>query len=140
MLQITKVGEDFKVNELFFNTEVGSKMHPPVLFENHLYFNSTGRPNQMTCITLDGEVVWEKKSAPAFELGALIMVNGLIINQNGKNGDIHLIEPSPNGYKELGKASFFDSKKSQAWSPLAFSNGKLVVRDMEKMVCVDLQN
>ncbi len=140
MLEITKVGEDFKVNELFFNTEVGSKMHPPVLFENHLYFNSTGRPNQMTCITLDGEVVWEKKSAPAFELGALIMVNGLIINQNGKNGDIHLIEPSPDGYKEVGKASFFNSKKSQAWSPLAFSNGKLVVRDMEKMVCVDLQN
>ena len=67
-------------------------------------------------------------------------ISGTIINQNGKNGDIHLIEPSPEGYKEVGKASFFDSKKSQAWAPLAFSRGKLIVRDLEKMVCVDLQN
>ncbi len=84
-------------------------------------------------------MIWEKASAPGFELGALILVNGLIINQNGKNGDIYLIEPSPDGYKELGKASFFNSKKSQAWAPLAFSQGFLIVRDMEKMVCIDLQ-
>ena len=94
----------------------------------------------MKCMTLDGEVVWEKGSAPGFDLGALILVDGLILNQNGKNGDIHLIEPSPEGYKELGKASFFDSKISQAWAPLAFSNGKLIIRDLEKMVCIDLQN
>ena len=140
MLEITKEDEQFKVNELFYNIEVGSKMHPPVLFEDHLYFNSTGRPNQMTCLTLNGKVAWESGEAPGFELGALIMVNNLIINQNGKNGDIHLIEPSPEGYKEISKASFFDSKKTQAWSPLAFSRGKLIVRDMEKMVCVNLQN
>ncbi len=90
-------------------------------------------------ITKEGEVMWEKASAPGFEMGALILVNGLIINQNGKNGDIYLIEPSPDGYIELGKASFFNSKKSQAWSPLAFSQGLLIVRDMEKMVCIDLQ-
>ncbi|MCK4992104.1 MAG: hypothetical protein KAS29_16515, partial [Bacteroidales bacterium] len=87
-----------------------------------------------------GEVVWEEDSAPGFELGALILVNGLIISQNGKNGDIHLIEPSPEGYKEVGKASYFNSNKSQAWAPLAFSQGKLILRDLEKMVCVDLQN
>jgi hypothetical protein len=87
---------------------------------------------------MEGEVVWEKASAPGFEMGAMILVNGLIINQNGKNGDIHLIEPSPEGYKELGKASFFDSKNSQAWAPLAFSQGKLIIRDLEKMVCLDL--
>ena len=94
----------------------------------------------MMCLTLDGELVWEKDSAPDFELGGLILVGGLILNQNGKNGDIHLIEPSPDGYKEVGQASFFDSIKSQAWAPLAFSQGKLIIRDLEKMVCIDLQN
>ena len=95
---------------------------------------------QMTCLTINGEEVWEKGSAPNFELGGLIMIDGLIINQNGKNGDIYLIEPTPKGYREISKASFFDSKKSQAWAPLAFSKGKLIVRDMEKMVCVALKN
>lgn len=139
MLEITKEGSDFKVKELFLTEEAGSKIHPAVLFEDHLYLNHTGNPNQMMCLTLDGKVVWEKSSTPGFELGALILVNGLIINQNGKNGDIHLIEPSPEGYREVGKASFFTAKKSQAWAPLAYSNGKLVIRDLEKMVCIDLQ-
>ena len=139
MLEITREGGDFKVKELFLTEEAGSKMHPAVQFENHLYLNHTGNPNQMMCLSLDGNVLWEKGAAPGFELGGMILVDGLIINQNGKNGDIHLIQPSPNGYMELGKASFFSSRKSQAWAPLAFSQGKLIVRDLEKMVCVDLQ-
>ncbi len=138
MLDITKTGEDFKVKELFLTEEAGCKMHPAVQYENYLYLNHNGNPNQMMCLNMEGEVVWEKGSAPGFEMGAMILINGLIINQNGKNGDIHLIEPSPEGYKELGKASFFSSSKSQAWAPLAFSQGKLIIRDMEKMVCVDL--
>lgn len=140
MLEITREGENFEVKELFLTEEAGCKMHPAVVFENHLYLNHNGNPNQMMCLNMEGEVVWEKGSAPGFEMGGMILVDGLIINQNGKNGDIHLIEPSPEGYKELGKASYFSSTKSQAWSPLAFSQGKLIVRDLEKMVCVDLQS
>ena len=140
MLEITKNGAEFTVKELFLTEEAGSKIHPAVLYENHLYLNHTANLFQMTCMTLDGELMWEKDLAPGFELGALILVNGLILSQNGKNGDIHLIEPSPEGYNELGKASFFSSKKSQAWAPLAYSQGKLIIRDQEKMVCIDLQN
>jgi len=138
MIEITNRGNAFSVKELFLTEEAGSKMHPAVLFEEHLYLNHTGNPNQMMCLTLDGELIWENDSVPGFELGAMILVNGLILNQNGKNGDIHLIKPSTEGYIELGKASYFDSKKSQAWAPLAFSDGKLIIRDLEKMVCVDL--
>lgn len=140
LLEITKTGEDFEIKELFLTEEAGSKMHPAVVHEDHFYLNHTGNPNQLMCLNMEGELMWENGSAPGFELGALILVNGLILNQNGKNGDIYLIEATPEGYKELGKASFFDSKKSQAWAPLAYSQGKLLIRDMEKLVCVDLEN
>jgi outer membrane protein assembly factor BamB len=138
MIEVSIEGDEFNIKELFLTEEAGCKMHPAVLFEDHLYLNHTGNPNQMMCLTLDGEMVWDGDSIPGFELGGMILVNGLILNQNGKNGDIHLIRPSPEGYNELGKASFFDSDKSQAWAPLAYSQGKLIIRDMEKMVCVDL--
>jgi hypothetical protein len=127
------------VNELFLTEDAGCKMHPGIVVDDHIYVNNNGKPNELVCLTMDGKRAWEKESAPNFEMGSLIKVGNLLIAQNGKNGDIHLIEPSPEGYKELGKASFFDSKKSQAWAPMAFSNGKLLVRDMEKMVCVNLQ-
>lgn len=139
LLEISSEGENFKLNEIFRNEDAGCKMHPGIIIDNHVYVNNNGRPNEMACLDMNGNRVWEKESGGNFEMGSMILVNGLIINQNGKNGDIHLIEPTPEGYKELGKASFFDSKKSQAWSPMAFSNGKLLVRDMEKIVCVDLR-
>lgn len=140
MLEIKKTGNIFKVTELFKTEKAGSKMHPAVLFEDHLYLNTTGNPSQLTCLNLEGEVLWEEKSAPNFELGALILLDGLILNQNGKNGDLYLIDPSPSGYKEIARASLFKNQKPQAWSPLAFSNGKLLIRNMEEIVCVDLQN
>lgn len=140
MVEIIKEGDDFSVNEIFLTEEAGCKMHPAVFFEDYIYLNSTGRPNKMVCLTMDGEPVWDNDSIMGFEMGSLILVNDMIINQNGKNGDIYLIKPSPEGYKEMGKASFFSSKKSQAWSPIAYSDGRIIVRDLEKMVCVDLQN
>ncbi|MFC2080470.1 PQQ-binding-like beta-propeller repeat protein [Bacteroidota bacterium] len=140
MLEILKEGEVFVVNEIFLSEEAGCKIHPAVFFQDHIYLNSTGKPRQMMCLNMNGEAMWTQDSIPEFELGGLILINDLIINMDGKNGDIHLIEPSPEGYKELAKASFFDSKKTQAWAPLAYYDGKIIVRDLEKMVCVDLQN
>jgi outer membrane protein assembly factor BamB len=139
LLEIKKEESDFIIEEIFLTEEAGSKMHPAVLFEDHLYMNHSGRPNRMICLNLEGEVLWHSDSI-GFEMGGLILVDGMIINQNGKDGEIALIEPSPEGYREVGRASFFSSKKSQAWAPLAFSQGKLVIRDLEKLVCVDIQN
>ena len=140
LLGITNNDGIFKVDEIFKTEEAGCKMHPALLYEGHFYLNNNKKPNHMACLTMDGQMAWEKGTAPNFEMGALLMVDNLIIAQNGKNGDIHLIEPSPDSYKELGKASFFNSEKSQAWAPMAYSQGKLIVRDMEKMVCVGLQD
>lgn len=138
LVEVRKDEKGFEINELFLTEEAGCKMHPAVVFEDHIYVNSTGRPNQMQCLNLEGEVKWTQDSIPGFDLGGLVLIGDLIINQDGKNGDIYLIDPSPEGYKELGKASFFDSRKSQAWAPIAYYDGKIIVRDMEKMVCIDL--
>ena len=140
LLEITKNENGFLVNEVFKTEEAGCKMHPAVFHEGNFYLNNTGRPGGLVCMNPEGELLWEEGESPNFELGGLILVDGIIINQNGKNGDIHFIEPSPDGYRELAKVSFFDANKSQAWAPPAFGNGKLVVRDLEKMVCIDMGN
>lgn len=138
MLEIKKKEDLFEVKEIFLTEEAGCKMHPPVIFQDHIYVNSTGKPRSMFCLTMDGQTVWGNDPAANFELGSLLLIGDLIIAQNGQNGDIHLIEPSPEGYIELGKASFFNSKKSQAWAPISYYDGKIIVRDLEKMVCVDI--
>lgn len=138
LLEVKSDGESFEFKELFRNVEAGCKMHPPVVVNEHIYLNNNRRKNEMVCLTWQGERCWPEKSTPGFELGALISIDGLIINQNGKNGDLHFIKPTPEAYTELGKVSFFDSKKSQAWGPMAYANGKLLARDNDKIVCVNL--
>ncbi len=139
LLEVNTDGETFSLNELFRNEEAGCKMHPPVVVGEYIYLNNGRRINEMVCLNWQGERCWPEKSTPGFDLGSIIMIDGMIINQNGKNGDLHLIEPSPEGYKEVGKASFFTMKGSQAWSPMAFANGKLLTRDNEKLVCVEMK-
>lgn len=138
LIEIKKEGENFVVKELWKTEEAGCKMHPGIVIDEHIYLNNNGRPNEMVCFTMDGKLAWQKQSGGNFEMGSLIKVGPYLINQDGKTGEIALIEPTPDAYKELARASFFDSEKPQAWAPMAFSRGKLLVRDMEKMVCVKL--
>ena len=138
MLRIRRKGDSFVVNELFRTGEVAGKMHPPVLHDGYLYFNGIRKPNAMRCLSLDGKVIW--RESPNFQLGAFMLADGLLLNQDGKSGDLYLIEPSPEGYKELAKAELFPDKKGEPWAPLALSDGKLLIRDGRQMICVDLEN
>jgi hypothetical protein len=92
-------------------------------------------------MTLDGKVLWrtgDQEGLPTFERGNLLFADGLIIEFDGKKGTLHLIEPSPEGYKELAQAKLFSGK--EMWAPMALSQGKLLVRNQEEMKCVDLRN
>ncbi len=141
MIQIKRSGTRFEAVELFTTGACGSQIHQPLLYEGRLYANSNanGRKDGMICLALDGEVLWRTKDAdglPLFERGSLILADGMIIALDGKTGILHLVEPSPKGFKELAKAKIFVSSKM--WSPMALSNGKLVLRSQEEMKCLDL--
>jgi outer membrane protein assembly factor BamB len=55
----------------------------------------------------------------------------------GKTGMLRLLEASTTGYKELASAQVLGGH--DVWGPLALSDGKLVIRDLTKMVCLDLK-
>lgn len=144
MLKVTRDGEAFAVNELFRldMKECGSQIHQPILHEDHLYLNSNSneREDGMVCVTLDGKVLWrtsDTEGLPTFERGSLLFADGLIIGLHGKRGTLHLIEPSPGGYKELAKAKLFSGR--DMWAPMALSQGKLLVRNQRELKCVDLR-
>lgn len=143
MIQITRDGDRFEVKELFTTDVCGSQIHQPLLYENHLYMNSNGnsRSDGMVCLTLDGERLWrtrDTKELPRFQRGNLLLADGMIISLDGKTGILHLVDPSPEGYKELARAKIF--KGAEMWSPMALSQGKLLLRSQKEMKCLDLRN
>jgi len=131
------------VEELWKSDECESQIHQPLLFENHLFLNSNGnkRNDGMACVTLEGKLLWRTRDGdelPRFERGGLLLSGDLILNMDGKTGILHLIAPSPEGYRELARAQIFEGEKM--WAPLALSDGKLVLRSQEEMKCLDLRN
>jgi len=142
MIQVARQGSAFRVKELFTTDEVGSQIHQPLVIENALYANSNGnrRRDGMVCMTLDGKVQWRTEddgALPSFERGNLLFADGMILNLDGNTGILHLISPSQRGYVEIAKAKVLDGKK--IWSPMALSNGKLVIRSQREMKCLDLK-
>lgn len=142
MLRITRDGGGFRVEELFKTDDCGSQIHQPLFFEGHLYANSNSnsRNDGMICMTLDGELKWrtaDTRGLPRFERGNLLLADGMIISLDGKTGILHLVKPSPSGYRELAQAKIFDSNRM--WAPMALTDGKLLLRDQKQMKCLDLK-
>ena len=54
----------------------------------------------------------------------------------GDTGLLRLLEASTSGYKELANAQVLHGH--DVWAPLALSDGKLVIRDMTRMVCLEV--
>jgi len=55
----------------------------------------------------------------------------------GDTGKLRLIEANTTKYNELASAQVLDGQ--EAWAPLALSEGKLVLRDLTRMICLDVR-
>ncbi len=146
MIQLHRENDVFTVKELFTTDACGSQLHQPLFFDDHLYINSNSneREDGLMCLTLDGDVKWKTRDtrfrwfSTTFERGPLLMADGMIFNLDGRRGRLHLIEPSPEGFKELAQADVLDGR--QIWAPMALSRGKLLVRSQSELKCLDVRN
>ena len=50
---------------------------------------------------------------------------------------LRLLEAGTTGYNELASAAALGGE--EVWGPMALSDGKLVLRDLTKMICLDVR-
>jgi len=136
MIKVAGSGDSYAVTELYKTDDFGTHCHPAVLFKGHLYAHCTTntRRDGMVCMDLDGKVKWKTGRSPVFDKGGFILVDGLILSVDGREGILNLIEPNPEGFTRLASAKLLDT--NECWGPLALSNGKLLIRDQKQMRCV----
>jgi hypothetical protein len=143
MFQVTRTGDTFAVKEIFKTNLCGSQIHQPLFYKDYLYVNSNSneREDGMMCLSLDGQVKWKTADswfATTFERGPLLLADGMIITLDGKKGILHLVEPSPEAFKELAQARVFGGK--EIWAPMALADGKLLLRNQQELRCLDVKN
>ena len=112
--------------------DFGSHVHTPILYKSSIYGVSGG---ELTCMDLDGKVIWKTKGAK-IGLGSYLIIDDLLYVL-GEKGMLLLVEPSPSEYKEISRFQALTGE--QIWSPLTLSGSKLIVRSMTEMVCLELE-
>jgi outer membrane protein assembly factor BamB len=135
MLQLKEVDGRIVAEPLFRlkPTEFGATQQTPIFYQDHIY---GVRPDgQLACLDLNGKVLWSSGSGAKFGLGPFLIANGLIIVLND-DGLLTLAEAAPSGYHCLTQAKVLQGH--DAWAPMALAGGRLLARDLTRMVCLDI--
>jgi len=134
MLQVKDAGGKLAAEQLFrLKAAVfGATQQTPIFYQNHIF---GVRPDgQLVCLDLNGKVVWASGTKNKFGSGPYLMAQGMIYVMDD-NGTLTLAEASTTGYTQLARAKVLEGP--DAWGPMALADGRLIARDVNKMVCLD---
>jgi outer membrane protein assembly factor BamB len=119
--------------KIWENREISSHFSSPILHEGCLY--TTSDPGRLVCMDVKtGKVKW---SQPGFEKGGICAADGILIVQDGKNGNLAQVAISPDGYQELGRMKA--PLGGQSWTAPILASGRLIIRNKEQLACLDLR-
>ena len=146
MIQIEKQADGtYGAKELFRTEEFGDQTKTPLFYNGYFYaeFGTNSTRDGLTCMNMDGEIMWKTKRDPDFNKGSMIIADGLILATDGAKS-LYLIEPDPTAFKPLATAELLTEPEgegggrfgTQNWAPIALADGKLLIRDQTQMLCV----
>ncbi|MGB4292196.1 MAG: hypothetical protein WBJ37_04850, partial [Bacteroidales bacterium] len=136
MIQVQKSSDGkYNIKELFYHNTFGDHTKPPIFYNGYFYaqYSTNNRRDGLSCMDLNGKVLWKTMREPLFDKGSMILADGLILATDGQH-TLYLIEPDPSGFKPLASAQLLGD--GQNWAPMALVDGKLLLRDQRKLICV----
>ncbi|MFH0843553.1 MAG: PQQ-binding-like beta-propeller repeat protein [Bacteroidota bacterium] len=152
MIKVEKKADGtYGTTQLFKHNDFGEHTKPSLLHNGYFYaqFSTNSKRDGLACMDMDGKVLWKTMRAPAFDKGSMILADGVILATDGKKA-LYVIEPSPEGFKPLATAEVLNEGgtasddpmasriggAAQNWAPIALADGKLLIRDQSRLLCV----
>jgi outer membrane protein assembly factor BamB len=135
MLQLRKTNGSITPHELFRlrPERFGATQQTPIAHQGHLY---GVRPDgQFVCLNLNGDVLWSSGPDHTFGLGPFLLADGRFYVLDD-SGTLSMIEATPSGFALLGRTQVLQGR--EAWAPMAIAVGRLLARDLERMVCLEV--
>jgi outer membrane protein assembly factor BamB len=124
--------------QVYFTRGLPNSLGGSVLVGDHLY--GTTREGLVAAEFLSGKLKWQDKSLGA---GSIAYADGRLY-LHGENGDVALIEATPEGYREKGRFTPQDQPKrvnrgEKAWTYPVIANGRLYIRDLGTLWVYDVE-
>jgi outer membrane protein assembly factor BamB len=143
MLEVKEEADQIVAQPLFEleKTIFSCEQHTPLLYDDHLFAvlpKDAGEFRaQFACMDLGGNVVWTSGKTERFGLGPFLRADDKIFILND-DGTLTLIRASTTGYEQLARARVLQGR--EAWAPMAMVDGRLLLRDFEELICLDVRN
>lgn len=137
-VKVTAKGKELTAEESW---KLGKDMAPnfasPICMGDNLYLLAK---KQVLCIDAKtGKLAWSKdgnvKTSARQAFAAFIGLKDQVMMLNDM-GELILFEADPGSYKEIGRVQVCGKN----WCHPAYSNGKLLIRDSRKLICLDLKS
>ncbi|GHT29308.1 alcohol dehydrogenase [Bacteroidia bacterium] len=150
MIQVNKkAGGTFDTTELFTTVEFGDQTKPALFHNGYFYamYRTNAKREGLVCMDMNGKVLWKTGRNPNFDRGSMILADGLILATDGLK-TLYLIEPNSTAFKPLAQAEVLKEGGvamdgmaqmgggTQNWAPIALADGKLLIRDQNRMLCI----
>jgi outer membrane protein assembly factor BamB len=138
--QVQREGDEWVDEELFslppptqgWNSEV----HTPILYRDRIYGIGKQQRGLWTCLDLDGHELWTSQGQASFGLGGYVLADGMFFVLEGKTGILRVLDANADHYEELANVQFLQGP--DVWAPPVISHGKLLIRDLGKLICLDI--
>jgi outer membrane protein assembly factor BamB len=129
-------GKKVEPQEVYFDNKLPSAIGGSVLVGDHLY----GTTQVLVCADFKtGKVRWTDRSIGTSSL----CYADARLYLHGENGDVALVEATPDGYHEKGRFTLPDQPnraQSKAWAYPVIANGRLYIRDMNALWSYDIRS
>lgn len=133
LLKIDKSASGWETSVVYKNKRMRNHIGTSVRIDDHLFgFDD----KLLKCMNFrTGEILWEQEG---FDKGSLAAFGKNLVVY-GANGQLALVEANPKGYVENGRLAFSNQGHS-CWSVPVIADGRLYVRDQERLVCFDIRS
>jgi outer membrane protein assembly factor BamB len=121
--------------------DFGSEQQTPIYHKGHVFAvlpkEAGALGERMLCMTPDGKQVWTSGRTDRFGLGPYTVADGLLFVMND-DGRLTMAEASPDAWRPLASAQVLVDGH-ETWAPIAVAGGRMLVRDLHRLVCLDVQ-
>jgi outer membrane protein assembly factor BamB len=132
-VRLSREGDEVKATEVYFNPQYQNHHGGLVLIDGYLYGEGNGN---LVCIEFKtGKEMWREKKAGK---GSIAAADGKLYYRN-EGGPIYLVDANPEKYVERGRFNQPERSRHAAWPHPVIANGKLYIRDQEKLFVYDVK-
>jgi outer membrane protein assembly factor BamB len=138
LIQLHARGGKIEAEQVYFERDAPNTLGGQVLLGDYLY--GTNQEGPVASEFATGKILWRAQS---FGPGAVAYADGRLYF-HGENGDVALVEATPEGYRERGRFTPAGQPKrrdsrERAWSYPVVAGGRLYIRDLGTLWCYDVR-